>query len=60
MKILAKRKRGNKFPLRGNEGRRPNGSREKQIKEETNPRLCMEPLGRLNERGNKAILLMNM
>ena len=44
MKILGKRKRGNKFPLRGNQGGRPNGSREKQIKEETNPRTCLASL----------------
>ena len=47
MKILAKRKRGNKFPLRGKQGRRPKESREKQIKEETNPRTYLLSLGRV-------------
>ena len=47
IKILAKRKRGNKFPLRGKHGRRPKGSREKQIKEETNPRTYLLGLGRV-------------
>ena len=40
MKILAKRKRGNKFPLRGNEvGAQEKDKARQGIKKETNPSL---------------------
>ena len=44
IKILAKRKRGNKFPLRG---RREIGQGLREAKEETNPRLLEALFGRV-------------
>ena len=36
------------------------GKERRKIKEETNPRTCLDCLGRVNEEGNRKILLMNM
>ena len=55
MKILAKRKRGNKFPIQGNGNFGQEGSREKQKKEETNPRIYFVCLGRVPHRGKEEI-----
>ena len=56
MKILAKRKRGNKFPLRGNEvGAQVESRQGKEQKKETNPSLLEGCLGRVSHRGKEEI-----
>ena len=56
MKILAKRKRGNKFPLRGNEvGAQERDNARQGTKKETNLSLLEGCLGRVSHRGKEEI-----
>ena len=57
MKILAKRKRGNKFASRCI---REFGQVRKGTKEETNPRASRSTLGRVTVREGEQYLLMNI
>ena len=56
MKILAKRKRGNKFPLRETRvGAQVEKEARQGTKKETNPRLNEAHLGRVHHRGKEEI-----
>ena len=60
MKILAKRKRGNKFASRSVSEFGNARQGESKTKEETNPRTCLASLGRVTQWGEEKYLLMNM
>ena len=56
IKILAKRKRGNKFPLRGTRKFGQDKSKRERINEETNPCGIGDALHAQIEKGNKGFL----